>query len=204
MVPSPRTTVPTQRSRTILSTPGRIDQFAQFLDIFQEHYFPLSPLVFPDPDLHLQGYDAFPPWSILRDGVPFDLMGITYDQLHDLWEFSTPTLPSLALLCDMTSHYWLDNGIRPYWTEAARAHLPDSLLKAIPPEGYPPHRIRAAVARHFLRPNLHRGRLALLANGQLLPGQRPGRGEPLRLRRPMGTGYSSPWAPPNGTKHVHS
>ena len=137
----------------ILSHPNRLDQFKHFADAFERDYFPLSPYVFPD--LHFFDYDMdFPaPWSILRQGVPYDLQGISYDQIHDLWTQNSNTgLPATALLCNMTKHMHVDNGIRPSWAAFAAEHLPPETMARIPPDGIDPDLIHAAVKDSFYQP----------------------------------------------------
>ena len=39
-----------------------------------------------------------PPWTWLRRGIPFDLMGFGYDDLHEMWDGYREGLSALALL----------------------------------------------------------------------------------------------------------
>ena len=134
-------------AEAILSHPNRLKQFAQFLSAFEQQYFPLSRFIFLDPELQDFDIGAPPPWSILKDGIPYEFLGISYEDLHDLsWDIRTPALPTIALLCNLDDHWALDDGIRPSWMEAASEILPTDLLKQIPKNGIAPALIHHAVA----------------------------------------------------------
>ena len=128
--------LPTHAS-TILSSPSRFDQFRRFLTSFEAEYFPLCEYIFPDPDIEEYFFDWAAPWSILRQGIPYHLAGFTDEDLHSLWEYShSPALPATLLLCDLTDHYLIDNGVRLSWLDTASTFIPDHVLAQIPPQGF--------------------------------------------------------------------
>ena len=73
------------------------------------------------------------PYSILRDGIPFQLMGFTWDELHAMWEWQQRRtgLAALALLlmvpqdeAGATYDYEELLGMRQAWMESAAASDP--------------------------------------------------------------------------------
>ena len=71
-----------QEAEAALSAPdvrGRVERFA---NLFGERHFPLyAPFI----EFWTEEGEQ-PPWSWLRQGIPFDLMGFGYDGLHEMWD----------------------------------------------------------------------------------------------------------------------
>ena len=131
-----------QEAETVLSVPdagGRLERFAQ---LFEERHFPLyAPFIefFAD-----EGED--PPFTWLRRGIPFQLMGIGYDGLHELWDGYREGLSALALLAEAPDFYYDEpDGLRTAWLEAAAGRIPQGTLERIPRGGIPLEALTEAV-----------------------------------------------------------
>ena len=121
-----------QEAETVLSVPdagGRLERFAR---LFEERHFPLyAPFIefFAD-----EGED--PPFTWLRRGIPFQMMGIGYDSLHELWDGYREGLSALALLAEAPDFYYDEpDGLRTAWLEAAAGRIPQRTLERIPRGG---------------------------------------------------------------------
>ena len=118
-----------QEAEAALSIPdagGRLERFAR---LFEERHFPLyAPFIefFAD-----EGED--PPFTWLRRGIPFQLMGIGYDGLHEMWDGYREGLSALALLAEAPGYYWDEpDGLRTAWLEAAAQRIPQETLERLP------------------------------------------------------------------------
>ena len=123
-----------QEAETVLSVPdagGRLERFAR---LFEERHFPLYA---PYLEFYVdEGED--PPFTWLRRGIPFQLMGIGYDGLHELWDGYREGLSALALLAETPGfHYDEPDGLRTAWLEAAAEHIPQETLERLPQGGIP-------------------------------------------------------------------
>ena len=110
---------------------ARVERFAR---LFGERHFPLyAPFFDYWPD---DGDE--PPWSWLRQGIPFDLMGFGYDALHELWDRYREGLSALVLLVKPPdSLYEGPDGLRVAWLESAAERIPQETLLRIPEGGIP-------------------------------------------------------------------
>ena len=85
-----------QEAEAALSAPDVRTRVERFARLFGERHFPLyAPFFefFMD-----EGEGEQPPWSWLRQGIPFDLMGFGYDGLHEMWDGYREGLSAMALL----------------------------------------------------------------------------------------------------------
>ena len=118
---------------------GRLERFAR---LFQERHFPLyAPFIefFAD-----EGEE--PPFTWLRRGIPFQLMGFGYDGLHELWDGYREGLSALALLAEPPDAcYDEPGGLRTAWLEAAAQRIPQKTLERIPRGGIPLEDLTEAV-----------------------------------------------------------
>ena len=98
----------------------KLDRFAR---LFQERHFPLyAPFIefFAD-----EGEDL--PFTWLRRGIPFQLMGFGYDDLHEMWDGYREGISALALLAQPPDAYYDEpGGLRTAWLEAAAQRIPAS------------------------------------------------------------------------------
>ena len=129
-------------AETVLSVSdagGRLERLAR---LFEERHFPLyAPFIefFAD-----EGED--PPFTWLRRGIPFHLMGIGYDGLHEMWDGYREGLSALALLAEAPGYYWDEpDGLRTAWLEAAAERIPQEILERIPQGGIPLEALTEAV-----------------------------------------------------------
>ncbi len=109
----------------------RVERFAR---LFGERHFPLYAPFF---EFSMDEGDE-PPWTWLRRGVPFELMGFGYDALHELWDRYREGLSALVLLVKPPdSLYEGPDGLRVAWLESAAACIPQETLLRIPEGGVP-------------------------------------------------------------------
>ena len=110
---------------------ARVGNFAR---LFQERHFPLyAPYLefFVD-----EGED--PPFTWLRRGIPFQLVGFGYDGLHEMWDGYREGLSALVLLAEPPDAYYDESGgLRTAWLESAAQHIPQETLLRIPAGGIP-------------------------------------------------------------------
>ena len=79
-----------------------------------------------------------PPWSWLRRGIPFDLMGFGYDGLHEMWDGYREGLSAMALLVKPPDVYYDGpDGLRVAWLESAAERIPQETLLRVPEGGIP-------------------------------------------------------------------
>ena len=120
---------------------GRLERFAR---LFEERHFPLyAPFIefFAD-----EGED--PPFTWLRRGIPFQLMGIGYDGLHEMWDGYREGLSALALLAEAPDFYYDEpDGLRTAWLEATAERIPQQTLERIPRGGIPLYALTEAVRK---------------------------------------------------------
>ena len=77
-----------------------------------------------------------PPFTWLRRGIPFQLVGFGYDGLHEMWDGYREGLSALALLAESPdSCYDGPDGLRTAWLEAAAERIPQETLERIPKGG---------------------------------------------------------------------
>ncbi len=117
-----------------LSAPDVRKRVERFADLFAERHFPLHmPLI-----EFWSEAEGEPPWSWLRRGVPFDLMGFGYDGLHELWHSYREGFSALLLLArPADAFYEGPDGIRTAWLECAAQRIPRETLALIPDGGVP-------------------------------------------------------------------
>ncbi len=109
----------------------RVERFGQ---LFGERHFPLYAPFF---EFFMDEGDE-PPWTWLRQGIPFDLMGFGYDGLHEMWDGYREGLSALVLLAKPAdSIYDGPDGLRVAWLESAAERIPQETLERIPQGGIP-------------------------------------------------------------------
>ena len=117
----------------------RVERFAQ---LFQEKHFPLYA---PYLEFFADEEDE-PPWTWLRRGIPFDLMGFGYDSLHEMWDGYREGLSALALLAEPPDSFFMGpDGIRTAWLESAAERIPQETLLRIPRGGIPLEALNGAL-----------------------------------------------------------
>ena len=109
----------------------RVERFAQ---LFGERHYPLyAPFFDFSPD---EGDE--PPWTWLRRGIPYELMGFGCDGLHEMWDGFREGLSAMALLVEVPdASYMGPDGLRVAWLESASARIPQQTLLSIPQGGIP-------------------------------------------------------------------
>ena len=131
-----------QESEGILAPPDLNRRLAGFAELFQERHFPLYG---PFLDFWIDEGDE-PPWSWLRRGIPFDLVGFGYDDLHEMWDGYREGLSALALLAQPPDSFFGEpDGIRTAWLESAAERIPQETLERIPQGGIPIDALTEAV-----------------------------------------------------------
>ena len=119
----------------------RVERFAR---LFGERHFPLYA---PFLDFWLEEEGDEPPWTWLRRGIPFELMGFGEEGLHELWDGYREGLAALALLAKPPDAFYMGpEGLRVAWLESAAARIPQETLLRIPQGGIPQDVLTAALA----------------------------------------------------------
>ena len=124
-----------QEAEATLSAPDLRTRVERFANIFGERHFPLyTPFI----EFWLDEEGKEPPWSWLRRGIPFELMGFGYDGLHEMWNGYREGISAMALLVRSTDSY-LDepDGLRTAWLESAAERIPQQTLQRVPEGGIP-------------------------------------------------------------------
>ncbi len=121
-------------AEAVLAAPDARERVGRFAHLFSARHYPLY---LPHIEFLLEDGDE-PPWCWLRRGIPYDLMGIGYDGLHELWEAYRPGIAALGLLAEPPDALYVGpDGLRVAWLEAAAEHIPRETLERIPPGGVP-------------------------------------------------------------------
>ena len=129
-------------AETMLAMPDVGQRLERFARLFEERHFPLyAPFIefFVD-----EGED--PPFTWLRRGIPFQLMGIGYDGLQEMWDGYREGLSALALLAELPDFYSDEpGGLRTAWMECAAQRIPEETLLRIPRGGIPLYALTEAL-----------------------------------------------------------
>ena len=173
-----------EEAEAALSAPDVRTRVERFANLFGERHFPLyAPFI----EFWTEDEGEQPPWSWMRQGIPFDLMGFGYDGLHELWDGYREGISALVLLARPADAYYDGpDGIRTAWLESAAERIPKETLERIPQGGIPLEDLAGALKETRFEGAAQGRFLGLRRNRQLLP--RPYlRGWQLRrLRRPLG------------------
>ena len=123
-----------QEAEAALSAPDIRTRVERFARLFGERHFPLYAPFF---EFFMDEGDE-PPWTWLRRGIPFELMGFGYDGLHEMWDGYREGLSAMVLLAKPPdSSYEEPDGLRVAWLESAAARIPQETLERIPLGGIP-------------------------------------------------------------------
>ena len=130
-------------AEAVLAAPDVRMRVERFANLFGERHFPLyAPII----EFWTDEEGEEPPWSWLRRGIPFDLMGFGYDGLHEMWSGYRDGLSAMALLFrPPDASYVADDGIRVAWLESAAERIPQETLLRIPQGGTPLEDLTEAV-----------------------------------------------------------
>ena len=123
-----------EEAEAALSAPDVRQRLERFTHLFQERHFPLYA---PFLDVYMDEGDE-PPWTWLRRGIPFELVGFGYDGLHEMWDGYRDGISAMALLAKPAdSIYDGPDGLRVAWLESAAERIPQETLERIPQGGIP-------------------------------------------------------------------
>ena len=121
-------------AETMLAIPDVGERLERFARLFEERHFPLYA---PYLEFYFDEGEE-PPFTWLRRGIPFQLMGIGYDGLHQMWDGYREGLSALALLAEPHEFYSDEpGGLRTAWLECAAQRIPQPTLERIPAGGIP-------------------------------------------------------------------
>ncbi len=131
-----------EEAEAALSAPDVRTRVERFANLFGEKHFPLYlPLI----DFWMEA-DEEPPWTWLRRGIPFDLMGFGYDGLHEMWDGYRDGISALILLARPPDPFYGESDeIRVAWLESAAARIPQQTLQRIPQGGIPTEELTEAL-----------------------------------------------------------
>ena len=139
---------PTRRRRHSAAPDLYARRVERFANLFGERHFPLyAPMIEFWTDS-----DDEPPWSWLRRGIPFELMGFGYDGLHEMWNGYREGLSAMALLVKPPDVYYDGpDGLRVAWLESAAERIPQETLQRVPEGGIPLEDLTEALKGHEVR-----------------------------------------------------
>ena len=147
------------QAAAILSEPEGLDRIVKFLELVNQNCFPISEM-WLDYWREEPGSDVANIWKeFTGSGIPFILHGISWMELHELWERYMAGWAVLALLpVTPGSPYWPDDredddeeagddaaGLRLVWMDEARALIPQETLLRIPAGGVPLEQLARAL-----------------------------------------------------------
>ena len=116
-------------AESALAAPDMGERMERFARLFQERHFPLYA---PVLEFWLDEGEE-PPFTWLRRGIPFDLTGFGYDDLHEMWGGYREGLSALVLLAQPPDSFFMGpDGIRTAWLESAAERIPQETLERIP------------------------------------------------------------------------
>ena len=171
-----------QEAEAALAAPDIRTRVERFARLFGERHFPLYAPYF---EFFMDEGDE-PPWTWLRRGIPFELMGFGYDGLHEMWNGYRDGLSAMALLVKPPDAYYEGpDGIRTAWLESAAERLPQETLLRIP-GGIPLEDLTGALKETRFEGGGQCRLLGLCRDRQLLPRRLLRRRELRRLLRPLG------------------
>ena len=131
-----------QEEAAVLTAPDVRQRVEGFARLFEERHHPLYG---PFLEYSLTEEEE-PPFTVLRRGIPFDLQGVGYEDLHQMWDGYREGLSALALLTKPPDSFYMElDGIRVAWLESAAAHIPQDTLLKIPEGGIPQETLAGAV-----------------------------------------------------------
>ncbi len=131
-----------QEAEAVLTAPDIGQRVEGFARLFEERHHPLYA---PFLEYSLSEEDE-PPFTVLRRGIPYDLQGIGYDDLHEMWGNYREGISALALLVKPPDSFYMESdGIRVAWLESAAAHIPQETLLRMPEGGIPQEALTQAV-----------------------------------------------------------
>ena len=123
-----------QEADAALAAPDIRTRVERFGQLFGERHFPLYAPFF---EFFMDEGDE-PPWTWLRKGIPFELVGFGYDGLHEMWEGYREGLSALVLLVKPPDSFYEEpDGMRVAWLESAADRIPQETLLRIPQGGIP-------------------------------------------------------------------
>ena len=124
-----------QGAEVVLAAPDVRRRVERFARLFGERHFPLyAPFI----EFWLDEEEEDPPWTWLRRGIPFDLMGFGYDGVHEMWNGYRDGLSALVLLVKPPDSFYEEpDGLRVAWLESAAERIPQETLLRIPQGGIP-------------------------------------------------------------------
>ena len=153
-----------KKASEILEITNEWNRVSRFIDVFSSTHFPLDDNYMEmviqwqfqeDPSEFEHG--EYGPYAILRQGIPFELTGCTWEAMHDLWDGDRVGTAAMTLLAWMPgvlrNNLWASQeeslkeylGIRTSWLESAASHIREETLKRIPENGIPMELLKEAV-----------------------------------------------------------
>ena len=150
-------TVP-ERAWEILQLDNEWEQVLSFAARFSVDHFPLCEGYLDMQADWLQDwrreepeYDYFErsPYNLIKEGIPFQLMGFSWEEQHEMWDQHRHGMCALALLAAMPAHGEFAarefRGMREAWLESASDVIPAETLKRLPEGGIPLELLEEAV-----------------------------------------------------------
>ena len=134
----------------------------RFADEFGRRHFPLNTdylemmAGWHDEMLSEDDEPEFTPYEILRNGIPYQLYGYSYDDFHEIFENERPSTCLGALLTGTREFYLMgdeeDAAAREVLREGLARTMSLECLRSLPEKGFRPDLLRAALQGTPLEP----------------------------------------------------
>ena len=138
-----------EEAQEVLEHGNGWNRIMKFAELFSQEYFPLDDMYLQsraesamegdwDEEDNLQDM----PYALLRDGIPFELIGFIWEDIHELWDNIRPGTSAMVMLARAPHNTFStldpeEEGMRQAWLEAAADHIPQETLEQIPQGGIP-------------------------------------------------------------------
>ena len=138
-----------EEAQEVLEHGNGWNRIMKFAELFSQEYFPLDDMYLQsraesamegdwDEEDNLQDM----PYALLRDGIPFELIGFIWEDIHELWDNIRPGTSAMVMLARAPHNTFStldpeEEGMRQAWLEASADHIPQETLEQIPQGGIP-------------------------------------------------------------------
>ena len=137
-----------EEAQEVLEHRNGWNRILRFAELFSRGHFPLDDMylqsraesAMEDWDEDENPWDM--PYALLRSGIPFELMGFIWEDIHELWDNIRPGTSAMVMLARAPHNTFStldpeEEGMRQAWLEAAADHIPQETLEQIPQGGIP-------------------------------------------------------------------
>ena len=134
------------------------DRIHRFIEGFSQQHFPLNTWYLAQQEEWLEQEEdpEYSAYNLLRDGIPFALFGFTHEDYHEVYQTDRLTRCLTALMIITNPDYLMseseDEAAREVSREGLARLMPLEMLRELPPAGFDPDIIWAALQGTPLEP----------------------------------------------------